>query len=364
MTDLLETPVTEPDTESATGEFFGRTMQDATGCLAIFMAAIGDELGLFAALAAGPATAAELAERAGVTERFTLEWARAMTATGYLDYSDSDTSPVFEIPPARIPVLAVPESPIGLGGILSWVLAVVPRFDEIIASFRTGSGVPMSSYGESFARALDRFGAPVYATALVPVWIPAAGDLERRLHAGIDVADVGCGAGRALIELAKAYPQSRFSGFDASADQVSLARRAAAAAGLSDRVSFEVSDVRRGLPRSYDLITTFDVLHDSGDPQSLLRTIRSALRDGGSYLCMEPHSEPTFGENVNPLGAIFYAVSVLFCLQVAVADGGPGYGSLGLSHPVLTDLCRQSGFQNVDALPVEDPMNSVYLVTP
>ena len=215
-------PSVETPAHNDTAAFFDRAIRDASGSLAIMIATVGDRLGLFRSLADGPATAGGLADRAAVSERFALEWARAMTATGYLEHDGGR----FAVPASRIPILAAADSPVTLTGILGWVLAISPHLDAVVDGMRSGSGVPMRSYGPRLAEAMARFGAPLYANALVPVWIPAAPELEARLLQGVEVADIGCGAGRAVLEMAEAYPRSRFTGYDLSADQIALAREA------------------------------------------------------------------------------------------------------------------------------------------
>jgi len=172
---------------------------------------------------------------------------------------------------------------------------------------------------------------------------------------------VGCGAGRALIELAKAFPASRFAGFDLDAEQVGRARENVRAAGLQDRVRIEQAPLDGG---PYDLVCTFDVVHDAADPAGLLRSIRSALRAGGVYLCGEINAGPALSDNLNPLGALYYGVSVLYCLSVSLAAGGPGLGSLGLPEPALVRLCEQAGFGAVRRLPIDDPFHALYEVRP
>jgi 2-polyprenyl-3-methyl-5-hydroxy-6-metoxy-1,4-benzoquinol methylase len=283
-----------------------------------------------------------------------------MAAGGYVTYADNR----FTLPASHVPVLAADDTPVSGTGMLAWVLAVAPRIDDIVTSMRTGSGVPMSSYGPEFVRAMDRFSAPMYANSLVGSWLPELPELDGKLRSGAKVADVGCGAGRAIVELAKAYPKSRFVGFDSSADQLDRARAHAAAAGVADRVAFRLGDVRTASADTFDVVTTFDVVHDSGDPLRLVRAVRSMLGENGIYLCVEPTSAPALEDNLNPLGATFYAVSLMYCLQVAVAEGGEGLGTLGLPAPTLEELCRRAGFRTVTQIPIADPMNSFYLVRP
>jgi SAM-dependent methyltransferase len=354
--------------EAKVGAFAERVMADGTASITFVMAALGDRLGLFRALAeGGPATPAGLAARAGIAERYAREWLRAMAAAGYLDHDtdhdlghDADGG-AFTLPAAHVPVLALDDTPASLGAILQWVLGVAPALDAVTEAFRSGRGVPPDAYGADVRRAIERLSAPAFVNALVPAWLPLLPGVEAALRAGADVADVGCGAGRALIELARVYPASRYAGFDVDPRQVERARANAAAAGVDGRVRFEPSGVDAG---PYDVVFAFDVVHDAADPAGLLRAVRGALRPGGALVCAEVAGGATFADNRNPFGALYYGVSVLYCMSVSLAAGGPGLGSLGLPQPAFAALCAEAGFATVRRLPVDDPVNALYEVRP
>jgi SAM-dependent methyltransferase len=351
--------------EAAVGAFAQRVLADGTASITMLMAALGDRLGLFRALAeGGPATPAQLADRTGIVERYAREWLAALAAAGYLTHDPVDGT--FTLPPAHVPVLAVDDTPASVGSILQWMLGVAPALPAIAEAFVTGHGVPPSAYGADLRGGMERLSAPAYVNALVPVWLAHLPAVQAALRAGAEVADVGCGAGRALVELARAFPRSRFVGFDTDPGQIERARANATAAGVADRVRFEASTVRGG---PYDLVLTFDVVHDAGDPLALLRAVRTALRPGGTYLCAEVNGADTLAGNLNPFGALYYGVSVLYCLSVSLAAGsvdapGAGLGSLGLPEAELAKLCARAGFATVHRLPIEDPMNAVYEVRP
>ena len=341
-----------------TEEFAQRVLADGTASITILMAAIGDRLGLFRVLAeTGPATPAVLAERAGIDERYAREWLSAMAAAGYVDHDGGR----FTLPAGHVPVLAIDDTPASLGAILQWMLGVAPALDAITEAFRTGKGVSPSAYGTDLVHGIERLSAPSYVNALVPIWLPQAPAVAAALESGAEVADVGCGAGRALVELARAYPASRFVGFDIDPAQIERARANAAAAGVDHRVRFAVSQVDGG---PYDVVFTFDTVHDAADPLALLRAVHASLRPGGSYVCAEVNGGPTLEANLNPFGALFYGVSALYCLSVSLAGGGPGLGSLGLPAERFAALCARAGFTTVRRLPVEDPMNALYEVRP
>jgi 2-polyprenyl-3-methyl-5-hydroxy-6-metoxy-1,4-benzoquinol methylase len=181
-----------------------------------------------------------------------------------------------------------------------------------------------------------------------------------KLQAGAKVADVGCGTGQALIALARAFPAITASGYDAHPPSVDHARRAAAEAGLAGRISFHALDAAAGLPGSYDVITTFDVVHDAADPLGLLRSIRDALHPDGRYLCLEVNCSDQPAGNVGPIAALLYGFSILYCMTTSLADGGEGLGTLGLPEPTLRQLARNAGFTHVRHVEMDNPFNSLY----
>jgi SAM-dependent methyltransferase len=178
------------------------------------------------------------------------------------------------------------------------------------------------------------------------------------------VADVGCGHGRALITLAHAFPNSRYVGYDVFAPAVARAQANAEAAGVTERVQFRTLDVVQGLPEPYDLITTFDVGHDMVNPRGALRAIRQALRPDGTYLMLEINCHDTLEANAGPLGALFYSASVLYCMTTSLAHGGEGLGTMGLPESKVRALCTEAGFSSVRRLPLENPFNTLYEITP
>ncbi len=203
-----------------------------------------------------------------------------------------------------------------------------------------------------------------YDRTLVDEWLPALPAIRDRLERGAAVADVGCGRGRALIALARAFPASRFVGYDAHGPNVARATAAAEAAGVADRVRFEQRDVAAGLPERYDVITAVVVIHDAGDPVAVLRAIREALRPGGVFLCMEGGYSERLEENLGPMGALGYGSSLFYCLPTALAQGGVGLGARGLPEPRLRELCTEAGFGDVRRVPVQPLLLALYEVTP
>jgi len=183
-----------------------------------------------------------------------------------------------------------------------------------------------------------------------------------KLEAGCRYADVGTGAGLALVELAKAFPASTFVGYDTYEPILEKARAAARAAGVDDRVRFERRDGSEGLGASYDVISTYDVVHDAVDPGALLRGVRSSLADGGTYLMLEINCAERPHDNVGPLATVFYGFSVTYCMTTSLAHGGAGLGTCGMPPSKVESMCLEAGFSQVDRVPVEDPFNIFYAI--
>lgn len=354
-----ETPAALAVDEEKAGAFAERVFNDLSAATLVMMCSLGDRLGLFKHLqGTGPATSEELATRAGVSERYAREWLSALFCAGYLTY-DPPTQR-FALPPEHAPVLAEEDGPLFLGGLLQDLPPVFGVFNEVAEAFRTGGGVPMSAYDPSLWEGMERESAPAFEHQLLQVFLPAMPEVQARLERGAQVADIGCGSGRALIKLATAYPNARFVGYDAFEPQVNRARANARAAGLEDRVRFEVRDAEEGLPESYDVITSFDVVHDARDPLALLRAIRKGLRAEGIYVAREPNAADRLEENAGPMGTFFYSASVFYCMTTSLAQNGAGLGTMGLPESKLRALAEEAGFSGVRRVPVEDPFEALY----
>ena len=343
--------------------FVGKALGDAAGMMSVLMCSIGDRLGLFKNLAEhGPATSPEFAVRAGINERYAREWLSGLACAGYLDYEPS--SGRFALPPEHAPVLAQEGGPVFFGGLYEMVPAWVQPIEQVIAAVKNGGGAPQSAYPQGFWDGFERFSGGWFENLLTPVWIPAMPDVEAMLTRGASVADVGCGRGRALIKMAQAYPNSRFTGYDAYQPTIPLAEANARAAGVADRVSFKHLDVAGGLPAQYDLITTFDVVHDSAQPRKLLKSIRQALTLNGRYVCLEINVSDKLEENVGMLGGFFYGASITYCMTSSLAAGGEGLGTAGLPESKLRELCLEAGFGSLERVALENPFNSLYVAKP
>lgn len=341
--------------------FAGRAVADAATWMVTTMTMLGDRLGLWRAMAdSRPVTSAALAAATGTDERYVREWLASMTAHGYLIHDPAAAT--YTLPPAHALVLAV-ESPAHLGGLHQALFGLTGVLGPVLAAFRDGGGVPMSAYPADWWQGLERFSAGWFDHLLPQVWLPLLPELHERLRRGADVADVGCGRGRALIRLAEAFPAGRYVGFDVHPESIAAAREAARAAGVGDRVRFECRDVSAGLPGDYDVITTFDVVHDAVDPRGLLRAVRAALRPDGRYLCLDINASHRLQDNAGPIAAYFYGVSVLYCLTTSLAHGGEGLGTCGFPEHTARELCAEAGFGAVRRVEMDNPFNILYEIT-
>jgi SAM-dependent methyltransferase len=360
----MSTEIGDALDEAAVEAFGDRVLGDYAGANAFFMASIGDRLGLFKSLAAdGPATTGELAARAALQDRYVREWLEGMAAAGYLEYDPSTQR--YAIPAHHIPVLAEEAGTSFFGNaFFDFSTNFGDTYQRLLAAFRSGGGVPQAAYGNEVAESIERFTAPWFEHRLVGEWLPEMPRVRAKLETGSDVCDVGCGRGRALIRLAESFPNSRFVGCDIYAPAIEAARASAEEAGVTERVRFEVRDATAGLGGRYDIVTTFDVLHDSADPGAILRSIRAALPPDGRYVCVDINCAERPEDNIGPMGTVLYGLSLAFCLPVSLEGGGAGLGTLGLPEGKLTRLAVAAGFSTVRRLPIDDPFNNVYEISP
>ncbi len=319
---------------------------------------IGDRLGIFAALAeSGPVTGAELAGRTGLDERYLREWLGAMATAEYLEHeSVGDT---YLLPPEHALPLADEEFPFFAGGFVQMIVPTVTVAPQVAEAFKTGMGVTQDQYLPDMYEAIERATAPWYKHNLVQTWIPALDGVEEKLEAGGSACDVGCGCGRAPITIAKAFPVAEVQGYDVHAGSIERARVNAQAQGVADRVTFTVGD-GAALPEGrFDLLSTFDVVHDSVDPVGLMSAIRGALREDGTYLMLEMNASGDMEENRNPLGKLLYNVSTLYCMTTSLAHGGAGIGAC-MGEEKARELAYAAGFTHFRKLPIEEPFSVLY----
>jgi 2-polyprenyl-3-methyl-5-hydroxy-6-metoxy-1,4-benzoquinol methylase len=299
-----------------------RIAVDAAAAVAGLSTSIGGRLGLYVAMAgAGPLTSAELATKTELNERYVREWLSAQVAGEYVDFDpDTDT---YVLPDENAAVLADPSSPMYAIGSFFMAKALYATEDALVEAFRTGEGIGWEQHEPALFEGTASFFRPGYAAALVPEWLPALPGVVEKLERGAKVADVGCGHGHSTMLMAKAFPNSTFSGYDFHAPSIEAARKLAAEQGVGDRVTFEVARAEDFPGGDYDLITFFDCLHDLGDPEGALRRAEQTLAQDGTCMIVEPNASPNALDNRNPVGRSFAASSVVLCLPAALAQHGP-----------------------------------------
>ena len=344
-------------------EFVGKVLGDTSAALTTTLAALGDRLGLFKDLAEnGPATSPEFAARTGINERYAREWLGGIASAGYIDYDPGSRR--FTLPPEHVPALAEENGAMFFGGVYQMIPAMAAQLDQLATYFRQGGGVPQSAYNENMWDGLERFTGGWYEHQLLQQWLPLMPDVQAKLERGAQVADIGCGRGRALLKLAQAFPNSRYVGYDNYGPTIERASASAKAAGVDARVSFQQLDAVKGIPEQFDVITTFEVVHDAVDPLGLLRAIRQALKADGIYVCLDVNCSDKLEENSGPLGAMFHGFSVLYCMTTSLSSGGVGLGTVGFHEPKVRELCAEAGFSGVRRVPIENPFTSLYEIRP
>ncbi|HWO94682.1 MAG TPA: class I SAM-dependent methyltransferase, partial [Dehalococcoidia bacterium] len=318
---------------------------------------IGDKLGLYKALhELGPATPGELAARTHTSERYLRHWLLNQAASGYITYSAATGK--YSLSPEQAMVFADDDSPAAMAGGFGLMTSLVKDEARIAQALRTGGGLLWADHDEGLFLGTARFFKPGYVGNIVQNWIPALTGIEAKLVTGGMVVDVGCGHGTSTIIMAKAYPRSRFFGFDSHGPSIEAARRSAEEAGVADRVTFDVASAQNFPGRGYDLVTYFDCLHDMGDPEGAARHAHEALDADGSVMLVEPMAGETVEDNLNPVGRLFSAASVLVCTPHAIAEGGRALGTIA-TDAELRAVFNGAGFTRFHRA-VETPTNRVF----
>ncbi|GGM24300.1 class I SAM-dependent methyltransferase [Micromonospora yangpuensis] len=357
-------PGTPPTADfAALRRYADRITGDLAAAMVSVACALGDRLGLFGALVRhGPCDSAELAAATGVDERYLREWLLCLAGADYLEV-DRETGR-YALPAPMAPLLTG-GSPMDLSGGHALLLALAAAVDPVATAFTTGSGVAAQDYPKALYDAMERMSAGWLDAALVDQWIPAVAGLPERLRRGGTVVDLGSGGGHALIRIATAFPASRLVGLDLHPANVDRATESARRAGVADRVRFAAQDAADGLPADgVDLVTAFDVLHDTVDPLAVLTAARRALAADGAVLVLESRSAPVPLDNRGPVATILYATSALYCLPASRSARGDGAGTLGLPAGRIRELAEAAGLHRLREIPVASPFNALYELRP
>lgn len=350
----------EQRVEKFAGSLFG-------ACLATMELAnveLGIRLGLYAALASSePVTAAELAARAGIAPRYAREWLEQQAVAGVVEVDDTAKPPderKFELPNAHAHVLLDDDSEACMKACAAVVPWVAKAIDIMVEEFREGTGAEFGLFDLHDVQAA--FTRPVFVNHLTQNWLPALPDVQARLDAGtrVRIAEVGCGEGLAAITIARAYANAEVDGYDLDSASIAVAQRAAADAGVADRVTFERRDAADPtITGNYDLVLAIEMLHDVPDPVGILRTMRTLAGPTGAVLVVDERTEETFTVPTNEMERFFYSFSTLHCLAVSMQNGGAGTGTV-IRPSTMRDYATQAGFATVETLDVEHPQFLLY----
>jgi len=354
-------PVTEVDTEKVM-QFVFRAVDEVGATLNAALVVMGDKLGYYRVLAAdGPLVPTELAERSGTAEPYAREWLNAQAAGGYVTYDPATGR--YMLPAEHAVALTVEDSPAFLPGFFQIALGTVHDTEQVIEAARSGSGVGWHEHGSDVHIGCERFFRPGYQANLVDSWLPALDGVVPKLRAGARVADVGCGHGASTIVMAQAFPNSTFVGSDYHPASIEMARARAEAAGVADRVSFEVSPAGGFSGGGFDLVTMFDCLHDMGDPVGAARHVRDAIAADGTWMIVEPMAGDRVEDNLNPVGRAYYGFSTLLCTPSSLSqDVGLALGTQA-GPARIRDVATAGGFTRFASV-AQTPFNRVLQARP
>jgi SAM-dependent methyltransferase len=328
--------------------------------LLTYMIDLGHRTGLFTAAARGEATSAELAERAGLQERYVREWLGAMVTGAIMTYDPA--SGRYQLPPEHAACLTG-DSATNMAPRAGMVTHLGKHQAELEQAFRVGGGVPYSAFRPEFTSLMDQLNRRSLDELLVSAWLPLIPGLTERLTEGARVADVGCGTGHALVVLASAFPNSTFLGYDLAEDAIERGRAEAAERGLTN-LTFEVADVAAPLPgEPLDAVFAIDAIHDQATPAAVLRQVHDALAPGGTFVMVDMAASSNLEENLdNPFGPWLYSVSTLHCMTVSLASGGVGLGA-AWGEQTARRMLDEAGFGEVVVHPAPGMVSNIVYVT-
>jgi ubiquinone/menaquinone biosynthesis C-methylase UbiE len=327
--------------EAKLHEFMGKVVTDMGGAWMMATVLIGDELGLYKAMADGSSVTADvLAKRCGCNPRLVREWLDANAASGYVEA----TKDGYRLPPEQAMALANEDSPVFVAPGQSVVASCFMDIDKIVKAFRGNGAFPWSEHHHRMFHGVEKFFRPGYQANLTTTWLPALDGTVEKLKRGGKVADVGCGHGASTMIMARAYPNSRFVGIDFHAPSTEIAGKRAAEAGLGARVRFVTATAQSYTERDFDLVCFFDCLHDMGDPVGAARHARQALKDDGTIMLVEPFAGNSLGENSTPVGRLYYAASTMICTPNSLSqEVGLGLGAQA-GEERLRKVFEEAGF--------------------
>ena len=327
-------------------QFIGQMLSDLGGAASIALVRIGDSLGLYKTLhERGPMTAAELAAAAGVNKRYLLEWLSHQAASNYLSYEPATGK--FTLPPEQAMVFAVEDSPVYMSAAFESMASLLNNQEKVQPVFKTGGGVAWGDQASCLFCAVARFFRPGYQNNLVSNWLPALDGVVEKLQRGAKAADVGCGHGWSTVFMAKAFPKSKFVGYDFHPSSIEAAAAHAREHGVTENIRFEVATAKGYPEKNFDLVAFFDCLHDMGDPAGAAAHVRQSPKPDGSWMIVEPIAGDRLEDNLNPVGRIYYAASTMVCLPTSLSqEVGAALGAQA-GEARLREVITAGGFRTV-----------------
>ncbi len=343
--------------------FADKVFADMAGAMTAGMAYVGIKTGLFRIMAGkGPMRVEDIVRESGLKPRYVEEWLKGMTCAKYLEYDP--VGETYRVPDEQAFLLASDDTDHFMGGLFSMVPPLLRVAPDVATAFTQGGGVHFEEYGPEGVVGLDLVNRGQYEQRLTSYWLKKLPLVTARLEEGGRVLDVGCGAGRVCVAIAKDFPQTRVVGLDPDGESIRQAEAAAAAAGVSGRITFLAATTDNLDPGDpFDLITACDCIHDFAAPQRTLEQIHALLKCDGTMFIVEPKAADRLEDNINPVATMFYGFSLFHCMTQSLANGGPGLGTcLG---PARTQaLVRAAGFRGFEQLDIRSAVNLFYAARP
>jgi len=347
--------------EAKLNAFMGNFVHDIGAVMHAATIVVGDQLGLYKALAREPLTADALAKKTETDARYMREWLSSQAASGYVQFDPATQR--FSMTEEQAFALAMEGSPAFIPGAFEIAVAQFKAIPKMVEAFKTGKGLGWHEHDAALFHGTERFFRPGYAANLVSSWIPALDGVDQKLKAGGRVADVGCGHGASTIIMAQAYPKSKFFGFDYHEPSIRYARQAAEQAGVSDRVKFETASAKAYPGGDYDVVAVFDCLHDMGDPVGASAHVLKSLRPDGAWMIVEPFAHDHLEDNLNPVGRVFYSASTFICTPASRAqEVGMCLGAQA-GEARIREVVTKGGFHRFRRA-AETPFNLIYEAKP
>ena len=351
-----------PVDQDKLNQFLGKFVADAGASIHGPTVLIGEQLGLYKVLAAsGPMTSEELAKKTSTNERHIREWLAGQAASGYVNYNSSTGK--YSMSPEQEFTLANEDSPVYIPGIFYSIGAIYKDQRKIADAYKTGKGLGWHEHHNDLFIGTKKFFRPGYLANLVGSWLPSLEGVVPKLKAGARVADVGCGLGASTIIMAKAFPKSKFVGYDYHLESIEWARNDSVTEGVTANADFEQAYAKNYPGKDYDLVTFFDCLHDMGDPAGAAKHVYNSLKRDGTWMIVEPYAHETIEENLNPVGRVFYNASATICVPASLSqEVGLGLGAQA-GDSKLRQVVTSGGFTRFRRA-TETPFNRVFEARP